>query len=259
MLRSAAFRPRVFLTAEWRHLAMLNYEVDPAVLEPYLPRQLDLDFWNGKTYVSLVGFLFRDTRVLGVPIPFHRNFAELNLRFYVRRCDGPEERRGVIFIREIVPRWAVSLVARKVYQENYLTLPMRHSIESRPLEDGGVAVEYAWRFQRRWNRMRIETSGDAEPSAAGSLDEFIVDQRWGYCRQRNGDCLEYEVEHPPWPIRAATHVDLDCDAATLYGPALAEALACPPQSAFLVDGSEVALHRGVRLAAQPEVAAVTSS
>ncbi|HEV3417415.1 MAG TPA: DUF2071 domain-containing protein [Pirellulales bacterium] len=258
MLRPAASGPRVFLTAEWRHLAMLNFELDPVVLEPFLPRHLELDFWNGKTYVSLVGFMFRDTRVLGVPIPFHRNFAELNLRFYVRRRDAPEERRGVIFIREIVPRWAVSFVARNVYQENYLTLPMRHSIESGPQADCGVVVEYAWRFRRRWNRMRIEAAGIAELPATGSLDEFIVDHFWGYCRQRNGECLEYEVEHPPWPIRAATHVELDCDAAGLYGPAPAEALACPPRSAFLVDGSAVALHRGVRLAARPEAAATTS-
>jgi hypothetical protein len=246
----------VFLTAEWRNLAMLNYEVDPHVLEPYLPRQLELDFWNGKTYVSLVGFLFRDTRVMGVPIPFHRNFAELNLRFYVRRRDTFEERRGVIFIREIVPRWAVSFVARKVYQENYLTLPMRHSIESGRQADGGVAVEYAWRFRRRWNRMRIEAAGIAELPATGSFDEFIIDHFWGYSGQRNGDCLEYEVEHRPWPIRVATQVELDCDAAGLYGAELAEALACPPRSAFLVDGSAVALHCGVRLAARLEAPAV---
>ena len=250
MARSADSRPGVFLTAEWRQLAMVSFEIDPAVLEPYLPPQLELDFWNGQTFVSLVGFLFRNTRVLGVPIPWHRNFAELNLRFYVRRGDEFGVRRGVMFIREIVPRWAVSCVARRVYQENYLTLPMRHRLAAIGPRDENLVAEYAWRFRRRWNRLALETAGPPELPRAGSLEAFLVDQAWGYCRQRGGGCLEYGVEHPPWRIRPAGEVELACDAAALYGAELATALDQRPQSAFLVEGSAVAMRRGVRLAAR---------
>jgi uncharacterized protein len=105
---------------------MLNYEVDAALLAPYIPSGLEIDYWQGRTYVSLIGFRFLNTRVLGFPIPFHRSFDEVNLRFYVRR----EECRGVVFIREIVPRAAIALVARRVYGENYVSLPMRHQIEA---------------------------------------------------------------------------------------------------------------------------------
>ncbi len=77
--------PAPFLTAEWRHLAMLNYEIDPVILRPFVPSGTELDSWNGKTYVSIVGFLFLKTRVRGLAIPFHQNFEEINLRFYVRR------------------------------------------------------------------------------------------------------------------------------------------------------------------------------
>jgi uncharacterized protein len=117
---------RPFLTAAWHQLAMLNYEVDAALLAPYIPSGLEIDYWQGRTYVSLIGFRFLNTRVLGFPIPFHRSFDEVNLRFYVRR----EECRGVVFIREIVPRAAIALVARRVYGENYVSLPMRHQIEA---------------------------------------------------------------------------------------------------------------------------------
>src|SRR3954468_20670393 len=121
--------PRIFLAAEWRYLAMLNYQVDPAILHPHLPRGTELDIWNGRHYISLVGFRFLNTRVLGVPIPFHRNFEEVNLRFYVRR-KGPEGwRRGVVFIAEIVPRFAIAAVARLFYNENYVALPTRHKLD----------------------------------------------------------------------------------------------------------------------------------
>jgi uncharacterized protein YqjF (DUF2071 family) len=71
-------KPGKFLTAEWRYLAMINYEIDPAILLPHVPRGTELDEWQGKTFVSMVGFHFLNTRVLGVPLPFHRNFAEIN-------------------------------------------------------------------------------------------------------------------------------------------------------------------------------------
>ena len=77
--------PRPFLTARWRYLAMLNYEVPPEALAPLVPAGTELDSWQGKTFVSVVGFLFLDTRVLGIAIPGHRDFEEVNLRFYVRR------------------------------------------------------------------------------------------------------------------------------------------------------------------------------
>jgi len=104
----------VFLTARWRHLVMLSYAIDPSVLESYLPPQLELDFWQDKTYISLVGFEFLEARLFGVPIPFHQSFPEVNLRFYVIRRIGRAERRGVIFIREIAPRRCVGVVARRV-------------------------------------------------------------------------------------------------------------------------------------------------
>src|SRR5262245_20887686 len=111
---------RDFLTADWRYLVMINYEVDPEILHPYIPGGTELDQWQGRTFVSVVGFLFLRTRVLGLTIPFHHNFEEVNLRFYVRRRAIEGWRRGVVFIREIVPRWAIAAVAREFYNENYV-------------------------------------------------------------------------------------------------------------------------------------------
>ncbi|MBB4636274.1 YqjF family protein [Longimicrobium terrae] len=234
-----------FLTAEWRWLAMLNYEMPPALLRPLVPAGTELDAWNGVTYASVVGFRFLNTRVLGIPIPFHRNFEELNLRFYVRR-KGPEGwRRGVVFIKEIVPRMAIAAVARWVYNENYAALPMRHRVTVRPGTGGDV--EYGWRHRRRPSLLRVAVTGDSAPLVAGSEEEFITEHYWGYARQRDGGCVEYQVQHPRWNVWRAESAVLDGDVGALYGSAFAECLSGPPRSALLADGSPVTVRRGVRI------------
>ncbi len=239
-------RPRApFLTARWRWLAMLNYEVDPALLRPLVPAGTELDAWDGVTYASVVGFMFMDTRVLGVPIPFHRDFEELNLRFYVRR-KGPEGwRRGVVFIKEIVPRFAIAAVARVVYGENYVALPMRHRLEI-ATETGGT-VEYGWRLGGRWCSVRATVRGPAGPLAEGSEEEFITEHYWGYARQRDGGTVEYQVEHPRWNVWRAESSSLDCDVAALYGPAFAAPLSAAPRSALVADGSPIIVRQGRRI------------
>ena len=239
---------RVFLTGEWRYLAMLNYRVDAALLEPFVPHGTTLDDWQGTTYVSLVGFLFRDTRVLGVPIPLHRDFEEVNLRFYVRREADGEVRRGVTFIKEIVPRPAIATVARLAYNEPYVALPMRHSIAARPtLDDAPSTVRYEWRQRAGWSALTIEASGAATPLVAGSEAEFITEHYWGYTRQRDGGTVEYHVTHPRWRTWTVTAGTVQGDLSELYGEKLGAVLCQPPDSAFLAEGSAIAVHAPTRL------------
>jgi uncharacterized protein YqjF (DUF2071 family) len=231
-----------FLTAEWRHLAMLNFEVDPKVLRPFVPAGTELDDWQGKTFISVVGFMFLNTRVFGIPIPFHRNFEEVNLRFYVRRKASDGWRRGVVFVKEIVPRAAIALTARIVYGENYVAVPMKHHIE-------GATVSYSWRFRGRENRIELTVQSDAGETPEGSDAEFITEHYWGYARRRRGGhTMEYRVEHPRWRTARATAARLDCDVAGLYGSQFVESLQGQPASAFLADGSDVAVFRGTVLA-----------
>lgn len=244
-------RPGTFLTGAWRWLAMLNWRVDPALLTPLVPRGTELDAWNGTTYVSVVGFLFRDTRVLGIPIPFHRDFEEVNLRFYVRRearGAGGEVRRAVTFVREIVPRRAIAHVARLAYNEPYVALPMRHELGAIGGPDAAPAVvEYGWRLPGGWSRLRVRPTGPARAIADGSEEEFITEHYWGYTRQRDGGTVEYQVAHPRWRVSSVGEATLAADVATLYGPAFAAVLASPPDSAFLAEGSAIAVHMPRRI------------
>lgn len=239
--------PFTFLTAEWRHLAMLNYTVDPAVLAPYVPTGTVLDLWQERAYVSLVGFRFLDTRVLGLPLPGHRDFDEVNLRLYVRRPHPDGDRRGVVFIKEIVPRQAIAAVARWLYHENYVAAPMRHHIDD-------TRVEYGWADHGRWCRLAVKTTGPAAALEAGSEAEFIAEHYWGYSAWPDGSCMEYQVAHDPWQVRAVDEAVFEAaDIASLYGPAFAPVLAAPPTSAFLALGSPVRVYAGqkIRPAAEP--------
>lgn len=236
----------VFLTAEWRHLAMLNYEIEPSALAPFVPVGTELDSWAGKTFVSVVGFLFQRTRVLGWPVPWHRDFEEVNLRFYVRRPAHDGWRRGVVFIKEIVPRAAIAFVARRFYHEPYICRPMAHRIET---SAGAVAsAEYSWRFGGRRHALKLVTRGSAQPVQEGSEAGFITGHEWGYNRQRDGTTLEYRVEHPSWRVYEASETRLDCDGASLYGERFAMPLNGKPSSAFLAEGSAVTVFKGSRMA-----------
>ena len=236
---------KAFLTAEWKHLAMLNYEIEPSVLMPYVPRGTELDVWNGKNLISVVGFMFLNTRVFGIPIPFHRDFEEVNLRIYVRCKAEDGWRRGVVFIKEIVPRVAIALTARKLYNEPYIALPMKHRIE---VQSGAVeSAEYTWRCSGRQNGLKLITCGEAQRLTEGSEAEFITEHYWGYNSQRDGSTLEYRVEHPRWRVYDVADAKLDCDIAGLYGEQFCESLKRQPSSAFLAEGSAVTVYQGVRV------------
>jgi uncharacterized protein len=238
----------VFLTGQWKQLAMLNYEIDPQLLAARVPRGTELDSWQGKTMVSVVGFMFLETRVLGVRVPFHVRFEEVNLRFYVRRKSEDGWRRGVVFIKEIVPRRAIALGARLFYNENYTAWPMRHHTELDPSTTGRGVVEYGWRAAGRWNTLRAETVGAARPLVDGSEAEFITEHYWGYAMQRDGGTVEYRVEHPRWLVWEASAGALDCDVRGVYGAEFVEALQGEPSSAFVAVGSEITVRRGARIA-----------
>jgi uncharacterized protein len=231
-----------FLTAEWNNLLMLNYVVDASLLEQFVPAGTELDVFEGRTYLSLVGFEFNRSHIFGFAVPFHQAFEEVNLRFYVRRSS----RRGVVFIRELVPRYAVAAIARFAFNENYSCVPMSHRIETRA---GGAAVEaeYSWVSGPDRFLMHIEAEGESFLPPEGSASQFITEHYWGYAKQPDGGCLEYEVQHARWYVRNAKRAVFSGNAVGLYGARIAQALTHRPDSAFLAEGSPVTVFKGRRI------------
>lgn len=234
-----------FLTAEWLDLTLLNYVVDPSLLQPFVPQGTTRGSFAGKTYLSLVGFRFCKTKLWGkLSVPFHRKFEEINLRFYVHRAVGSELRRGVVFLKEIVPRPAIALTARLVYGENYVSLPTKHSVVS---TGDKKEVEYSWRHRGNWSRLFARSAVASKLPTENSLEQYITEHYWGYSRQKSGRTLEYHVTHVPWRVQAASEARFEGDATALYGQDLANVLSRPPDSAYIAEGSPVEVYAGAEI------------
>ncbi len=227
---------RKFLEAEWKHLIMANYAVDPALLQPYLPAGTELDLWEGNCYVSLVGFMFQQTKVLGIKIPLHVNFEEVNLRFYVRHKHNGMWKRGVVFISEIVPKPAIAFVANTFYNEHYRTCRMKHRIEQTV---DWLYVGYQWKHRGAWNSISVVADPDPLPMLAGSEEEFITEHYWGYSKTTAEKTTEYAVEHPRWKVHRVETYEVRCDFGKLYGDVFAGLTHAKPDSVLLAEGAEV--------------------
>jgi uncharacterized protein len=225
-----------FLNAEWRKLILVNYEIDPQVLLKHLPFGTELDLFEGKCYVSLVGFMFLNTKMLGMRIPFHINFEEVNLRFYVKRIEEGETKRGVVFIKEIVPKFAITTVANLVYKENYETLKMNHSWTEK---DNSLFITYKWKKKGIWQSVHVKTGLESNTIPEGSETEFITEHYWGYAHINNQSATEYEVTHPPWKTYKVQEYDLKIDYGLVYGEAFSFLTSQTPLSVMLAEGSEI--------------------
>jgi hypothetical protein len=227
-----------FLTAEWNNLIMANYYIDPAILQPYVPAKTELDFYNGKCYVSLIGFMFEKVRLLGASIPFHKNFEEVNLRFYVRFNENGVWKRGAVFIKEIVPKPAISFVANTLYKEKYSTSRMKHFYETTRDE---IHLGYQWKYEGKWNALEATASNEALPMQPGSEEEFIAEHYWGYSKYNDDTTYEYAVQHPAWNVYKVKKYTVDCDFTKLYGNAFSFLQDATPNSVFLAHGSAISI------------------
>jgi uncharacterized protein YqjF (DUF2071 family) len=239
-----------FLTAAWRDILMVTWAVDPSVLRPFIAAGTELDLWEGEALMSLVAFDFRETRVLGLPIPFHVRFPEVNLRFYVRRPmrDGTW-RRGVTFIQEMVPRAAIAWVARTLYGEPYVARPIRRvalpDVQPAVMPPGtSRSLVYEWKRDDQWERVIALVTAAPRPMRRGSVESFIAEHYWGYTRRARKLTLEYRVAHPEWRISMTTSCLFEADLSTLYGPRLADTFTASPVSTFVAEGSAVAVYKG---------------
>lgn len=232
---------KTFLNAQWANLVMANYVVSPEILKKYLPYKTELDLWNNRCYVSLVGFMFLETKVLGIKFPFHTNFEEVNLRFYVRYNDNGEWKRGVVFIKEIVPKTMITLIANTLYKENYATHPCKHDIQK---TDNELFVKYSWQSKSSWNHIQVNAAAESISIEVGSEEEFITEHYWGYAGYSPKKTNEYQVQHPRWNVHTVKNSQILCNFAELYGNDFAFLKDTPPTSILLAEGSEVSVLKG---------------
>lgn len=229
----------IFLKAHWQNLIMANYEVPPEVLQPFLPAGTSIDLHDGKAFVSLVGFIFKNSRLFSVPIPLLGTFEEINLRFYVQRSVNEQVKRGVVFINETVPYRLVAFVANTLYKEHYTAVKTRSSHNS---ANNLQQIGYDWQMNKRWNRLAVDAGISASPIKPGSMEEFIFEHYWGYTSVDAQTTEEYQVIHPRWEIYPVHSYQVDCNFSAMYGEAFSFLQQLSPHSVFLAKGSEVAVN-----------------
>jgi uncharacterized protein YqjF (DUF2071 family) len=230
-----------FLTAEWRKLVFANYAIDPEALIRFVPAGTELDFFNGNCYISLVGFKFCNTRLKGFRIPFHTDFEEVNLRFYVCHKANGEWKRGVVFIKEIVPKPAITFVANTIYKENYATMPMDHIWQH---THDSLKVQYRWK-SGNWNKFEVTAENTLENIANGSQEEFITEHYWGYAKASATRTSEYEVVHPKWQVYPVKSYEIEVDFGKVYGSEFGFLSQGKPATVFLSEGSEISVKPGI--------------
>ncbi len=240
---------QTFLTAGWRNLIMANYIVDPALLKKYLPSHTELDGFNNDHFVSLVGFLFTDVKVRGISFPFHKNFEEVNLRFYVRYKEDNIWKRGVVFIKEIVPRKMISFIAKTLYGENYATHLMKHEWTE---SENTLSVNYEWKVGKEWNYIKCIADKKPELIKEDSAEQFITEHYWGYTFINKKYTGVYQVTHPKWRIHQVNSYDIFCHTKELYGEAFEETINQKPKSIFLAEGSSIEVMKGNKLKANTQ-------
>ena len=228
----------IFLSASWEYLAMFNYEVDAELLQQHLPPYTALDLYNGKAIVSVVGFMFKNTSVMGIKWPGFVNFEEVNLRYYIKYFDGKDWKRGVGFISEIVPQFLVASIANLFYNEHYSTATMDHIINH---SNNDLQVTYRWKKKNQdWNLMWVKADTELKNIEVGSEEEFIFEHYYGYNKLNEVTTIEYSLAHPRWQVYRVTDFKLDCNVEKLYGAAFVPFIQnVQPVSVFLAKGSDV--------------------
>ena len=227
-----------FLRANWENLIMANYEIEPSTLAPYLPKGVELDFYNNKTYVSLVGFMFKNTRLFGLPIPFFGSFEEINLRFYVKKIENKKTKKGVVFINETVPFKIVALLANKLYKEHYISIPTKNSIDITENKD----IKFEWKINDRWNSLAVKSDTNKYKIEQGTIEEFIFERYFGFTKLSASSTQEYKIHHPKWMTHKILNSQIDCDFKSMYVDAFSMLNNQTPDSILLAEGSQVSVN-----------------
>ena len=227
-----------FLRANWENLIMANYEIEPSTLAPYLPKGVELDFHNNKTYVSLVGFMFKNTRLFGLPIPFFGSFEEINLRFYVKKIENRKIKKGVVFINETVPFKIVALLANKLYKEHYISIPTKNSIDITENKD----IKFEWKINDRWNSLAVKSDTNKYKIEQGTIEEFIFERYFGFTKLSDISSQEYKIHHPKWMTHKILNSKIDCDFKSMYGDSFSILNNQTPDSILLAEGSQVSVN-----------------
>lgn len=228
------------LSGQWRKLIMANYSVPSSILKKYIPHGTKLSLFNGQCYATIAGFMFLDAKIKKLKIPFNHNFEEINFRFYVENADpAAAPQKGVVFIKEIINRPLIGIAARLIGGERYTIHPTRHVYET---QKNNLLISYHWK-QEEWFRLQVKAENRHYPFSAGSEEEFILRNHYGYTKNSNESTSKFFVEYPEWVIYPIQKYKINVDFGSLYGVEFSFLNQKVPHSVYLAEGSDILMKK----------------
>jgi uncharacterized protein len=183
----------------WYDLLFAHWEIEPELLQPFIPSGLQLDTYQGKAWIAVVPFRMSGIRLKYMPsIPYTSNFPEINVRTYVTYQGKP----GVYFFSLDASNYLAVKVAKSFFH-----LPYYHSkIEVR---SEGASIKY--HSYRKKSREEFRFKGNYQPisdvfhAERGSLEYWLTERYCLYTEKYNR-LYRGEIHHPPWPLQQARAV-----------------------------------------------------
>lgn len=227
---------KIFLTARWENLVIISYKISPDLLQPHMPKGFEPDTIDGNAFVSVVAFVFADTKVKGIKVPFNVNFPEINLRFYVKN----NEKRGVVFIREFVPKIFIPVIANTFYNENYRYIPM----ESKVSINGIIKLNHTIELNNKSYSITAEAENKPYTPATNSTEHFFKEHEWGFGITKKNETMIYKVEHPVWEVYPLIKFEHTFNFAEIYGHEWESLDSEKPYNIAFAKGSPVKVFHG---------------
>jgi hypothetical protein len=184
----------------WGKLLFMHWRIDPKLLRPLIPAQLEIDTFDGSAWIGLVPFTMWGIRASFLPpISGTNAFHELNVRTYIHHCGVP----GVWFLSLDAANKLAVWGARKFYHLPYFNARMSLEQTDKTIRYSSSREDHrgaAAEFQATWTIG--EDHADRMSALPGSL-EFFLTERYCLDSAHNGKLYRARIHHQPWPLQTA--------------------------------------------------------
>jgi len=186
------------MAQSWHDLLFAHWPVDASVLRRLIPPQLQIDTFEGQSWLAIVPFRMTGVRLHGTPpLPWISAFPEMNVRTYVTHGEKP----GVWFFSLDAGNSLAVAIARAWFHLPYFRARMR-CVE----RDGWIRYQ-----SKRTHRGaptgllegRYRPIGEVFAAHRGTLEHFLTERYCLYTADARERIIRGEIHHSPWPLQPA--------------------------------------------------------
>lgn len=171
---------------EWNNVLFFHWVVPYKSLRNCVPKNLNIDTFDGKAYVSLVAFTMQKIRPKKLPsIPFISNFHEINLRTYINN----DNKKGVYFLNIETEKLLSAFIAQK--------------LSGLPYEKARIKrVDKKYTSTNPKKKLFLETEFEIGETI---LDKTMLDiwltERYCLYLTKGPSLYRYDIHHKEWELK----------------------------------------------------------